>query len=83
MKKCNNFLRESMKKIGLKILSIMLLMSVFLTYITMIVSAQTNEIDDVTLDSARNELVDSDNYTIEQVADELFGDISVRFAKDY
>lgn len=49
----------------------------------MIVSAQTNEIDDVTLDSARNELVDSDNYTIEQVADELFGDISVRFAKDY
>lgn len=43
----------------------------------MTVSAQAYEIGDVTSSLTQNELDDSDNYTIEQVADELFGDVSV------
>ena len=79
-KRENRSLKFSMKKLSCFILSMVLIVLFSLMSVPLAVSAQTNELSDtnISLTPLENTLTDSANFTIEQVADEMFGDINIK-----
>lgn len=76
----NRSLKFSMKKLSCFILSMVLIISFSVMSVPLTVSAQTNELSDTNISSTQleNTLSDSANFTVEQVADELFGDVNIK-----
>lgn len=79
-KRENRSLKFSMKKLSCFILSMVLIISFSVMSVPLTVSAQTNELSDTNRSSTQleNTLSDSANFTVEQVADELFGDVNIK-----
>ena len=76
----NRTLKCSMKKLSCVILSMLLMISFTVMSVPLTVSAQTNELSGANISSTQlqNTISDSVNYTIDQVADELFGEVNIK-----